>query len=189
MEELLLSGEAAEEIANTVLEAASGNTTDAIVGSLGAGVATGTVFGGFLGFIIGFGVAAVIVWAIWTILSIIGTWKMFTKAGEAGWKSIIPIYGSVILWRIGGRSFGKFFLITCALSLLSGFLGGEGTTAGSIAMCVCLIYFMYEDIMLSIKLAKNFGKGNGFAAGLFLLPPLFFMILGFGSSEYNKVEE
>ena len=26
------------------------------------------------------------------VLTVIARWKIFTKAGEAGWKSIIPIY-------------------------------------------------------------------------------------------------
>ena len=28
----------------------------------------------------------------WYIILVIANWKIFTKAGEAGWKSIIPIY-------------------------------------------------------------------------------------------------
>ena len=30
---------------------------------------------------------------VWWILQIIANWNIFTKAGEAGWKSLIPIYG------------------------------------------------------------------------------------------------
>lgn len=29
----------------------------------------------------------------WWILQIIANWRIFIKAGEDGWKSIIPIYG------------------------------------------------------------------------------------------------
>ena len=39
-----------------------------------------------------------------------------------------------------------------------------------------------------IKLAHTFGKGGGFAAGLILLPPIFALILGFGSAEYEGPE-
>lgn len=38
------------------------------------------------------------------VFTIIANWKIFTKAGEAGWKSLIPIYSSVILYRIAGIS-------------------------------------------------------------------------------------
>ena len=30
---------------------------------------------------------------IWFALTILANWLMFMKAGEAGWKSIIPVYG------------------------------------------------------------------------------------------------
>lgn len=30
------------------------------------------------------------------VLQIIGWWKIFTKAGEAGWKSLIPLYNLYI---------------------------------------------------------------------------------------------
>ena len=33
---------------------------------------------------------------VWWILQIIANWNIFTKAGEAGWKSLIPIYGDYV---------------------------------------------------------------------------------------------
>ena len=33
---------------------------------------------------------------VWFIVEIIGNWKIFTKAGIAGWKSIIPIYSDYV---------------------------------------------------------------------------------------------
>lgn len=42
-------------------------------------------------------------------------------------------------------------------------------------------------IMTQIKLAKAFGKSTGFAVGLILLSPIFYVILGFDSSEYLGV--
>jgi hypothetical protein len=38
--------------------------------------------------------------------------------------------------------------------------------------------------MRYIELAKAFGEGGGFAAGLIFLGIIFFPILGFGSSQY-----
>ena len=34
----------------------------------------------------------------WYIILVIANWKIFTKAGEAGWKSIIPIYNSYVVY-------------------------------------------------------------------------------------------
>jgi uncharacterized membrane protein YhaH (DUF805 family) len=38
--------------------------------------------------------------------------------------------------------------------------------------------------MLALDLAQSFGKGLGFAAGLWLLPFIFVPILGFGGAAY-----
>ena len=37
------------------------------------------------------------------ILVIVAWWKIFEKAGEAGWKAIIPIYNAIVLLRISGK--------------------------------------------------------------------------------------
>ena len=36
---------------------------------------------------------------------------LFTKAGEAGWKSIIPIYSFVVLLKIVGRDWWRVILV------------------------------------------------------------------------------
>ena len=43
-------------------------------------------------------------------------------------------------------------------------------------------------IVAIIKLAKCFGKSGGFAAGLILLPIVFWPILGFGSAQYQGID-
>ena len=45
----------------------------------------------------------------WWLLQIIANWRIFTKAGEAGWKSIIPIYGDYISYKIA--SWESYLLI------------------------------------------------------------------------------
>ena len=34
------------------------------------------------------------------VLLVIADWKIFSKAGEEGWKSLIPIYNMYILFKI-----------------------------------------------------------------------------------------
>ena len=46
----------------------------------------------------------VFIWLLIAIVAIIAYWKIFTKAGEAGWKSIIPFYNVYTLLKIGNRS-------------------------------------------------------------------------------------
>lgn len=54
---------------------------------------------------------------IFYILQVIAYWKIFTKAGEEGWKSIIPIYNGYVQYRLTcvyghgiGFTIGLFFL-------------------------------------------------------------------------------
>ena len=102
------------------------------------------------------------------VFTIIANWKIFTKAGEAGWKSLIPIYSSVILYRIAGISPWLILLYLLVWVPVIGPLISLGLT-----------------IYLMINLANAFGKSTGFAVGLILLKTIFIMILAFGNSEYQ----
>ena len=54
-------------------------------------------------------------------LYIIGTWKIFEKAGESGWKSLIPFYNSYILFNLFWET--KYFWISFLLEMVTLFLG------------------------------------------------------------------
>ena len=45
------------------------------------------------------------------------------------------------------------------------------------------------SIMYSVKLARAFGRGTGFAIGLIFLPPIFMLILGFGDDRYYGADK
>ena len=62
---------------------------------------------------------------VWWILQIIANWNIFTKAGEAGWKSLIPIYGDYVSYKIAWqtsyfwlRAFGRGIGFAIGLILL-----------------------------------------------------------------------
>ena len=40
-------------------------------------------------------------------------------------------------------------------------------------------------VIVSLDLAKSFGRGTGFGIGLFILSPIFALILGFGADTYK----
>lgn len=94
------------------------------------------------------------------ILFIVAWWKIFEKAGEAGWKSIIPFYNYYILFKIVWGN-GLLFLL----------------------MFIPFVNFIIA-IILEVKLAKAYGQSGGFAVGLIFLPNIFTLILAFGSSQY-----
>lgn len=120
----------------------------------------GAVFGAFLG------VYLVVIFAI-AILQVVAMWKLYTKAGEKGWKSIIPIYNMVTLFKICGLS---PWLVLVYFAAVIPFVGW-------IAVIALTIY-------LSNCLAKSFGKDVGYTIGLIFIPTIFYMILGFGKAEY-----
>lgn len=95
------------------------------------------------------------------ILMIAAMWKVFSKAGQPGWASIIPIYNIYIMCKVAGRP-GWWVLL----------------------MFIPFVNFIIA-IILTIDIAKNFGKGVGFGIGLIILPFIFYPILGFGSAEYQ----
>ena len=139
------------------------------------------------------------------VISIIGLWKIFTKAGEKGWKAIIPIYSSYILFKISGKKFVGYLVATIILiiayfvmmvgsvGMIAGGLSGSAEAAGgmavvtgiaSIVVLVCAIIVLVIHAKLCGALSRSFGHGGGFAAGLFFLSPIFYMILGFNQDQY-----
>ncbi len=92
------------------------------------------------------------------IVFIASMWKIFVKAGKPGWAAIIPIYNLVVLLEVVGRP-----------------------------MWWILIYLIcapIAGIVVSLDLAKSFGKDIGFGIGLIILPIIFLPMLGFGSATY-----
>lgn len=100
---------------------------------------------------------ALVLW----VLSIVALWKVFEKAGEPGWKALIPFYNWYVLFQIAGRN-GWWFL----------------------ALFVPIVGLIVS-IMLAVDLAKHFGKSTTFgvvALWLFSLIGLF--MLGYGDAKY-----
>ena len=95
------------------------------------------------------------------LLLIVAMWKVFTKAGQPGWASIIPIYNLYIWCKIVGRP--GWWILLMLIPFVNIIVG----------------------IILCIDMAKSFGKGAGFGIGLALLGVIFIPILGFGSAQYQ----
>lgn len=101
------------------------------------------------------------------VLLIVAQWKIFTKAGEKGWKCLIPIYNLVVLYKIIGLS--PWLILLFLLSWIP---------------VVGYIMVFVLSIVQTVKLGKAFGKSTGFILGLIFLSPIFQLILAFGSSQY-----
>ena len=95
-----------------------------------------------------------------TVILIIALWKIFEKCGEEGWKSIVPIYNIITLFKIVGIA--PWYI---ALALIP---------------CVGPIIFTVFSIIAYIRLAKKFGKDStGFILLIIFLAPIALLILAF----------
>lgn len=103
-----------------------------------------------------------LIWSVIILLIlIVAWWKVFEKAGEPGWKSIIPFYNTYTLVTIAGRP-GWWFLL----------------------FFIPFVNFVVY-IVISIDLAKAFGKSTTFGiVGLWLFSFIGFIILGWGDAKY-----
>ena len=160
------------DVMNTFSSSLSNSVANGTVDSSTA--AASMLVGGLAGFFIIFMIFACIIGLVITILNIIAMWKIFTKAGQAGWKSLIPIYNTVILFKVAGIS--PLWVLSYLVAWVP-FLGP--------------LFILGVTIYAMINLSRAFGKEDAFAVGLVLLNTVFIMILAFGKSEYqlNKTKE
>ena len=147
---------------------------------------------------------------IFAVLVIIGQWKIFEKAGEKGWKCLIPIYGQYILFKIMGAK--NWFWCLFAATILGSILMAVGmpkeiATVNYWAIDATIDYFIIDwsnhvpyviglvitcivsltaIILQAVKLAKAFGKGASYVIGLIFIPEIIYLVLGFGKAKYDK---
>ncbi|HEX2060795.1 MAG TPA: DUF5684 domain-containing protein [Thermoanaerobaculia bacterium] len=109
----------------------------------------------------GIGMGMMIFMLLVAVVLIAAMWKVFEKAGEPGWAALIPIYNFIVLLKIAGKPAWWIVL-----------------------MLIPFVNFVIA-IVLSLAIAKNFGKGAGFGLGLAFLGPVFYPLLAWGDSRYQ----
>ncbi len=97
----------------------------------------------------------------------VGMWKAFAKAGQPGWAVLVPIYNIIVLLRVAGLPW--YWVFTPFVAIIP--------ILGWIAYIVSIVWVHH-------RISTRFGQGVGFTIGLTLLSPIFWLILGFGSSKY-----
>lgn len=128
-------------------------------------------------------ISAIISLAI-SIAVLAAMWKILNKAGEPGWKILIPVYNLYIMYKIAWKT--SMFWIMMGITVFSFIMTLVGV---AFLTYICAIAAMVIGIIYIVKLAKAYGKDGGFAVGLILLSPIFMMILGFGSAKYIGAQE
>lgn len=146
----------------------------------------------YMGMLAGMSAGMMVVVIALIIFGIVCMWRIFEKAGEAGWKSLIPIYNAVVFYRIAWTAKVVLYMILggVLVSVLSGLaISGNSGAMGGIAGFLMIAFYIslfVVSIITMVKLARRFGKGGGFAVGLILLSIVFLAILAFDSSVYDK---
>ena len=146
------------------------------------------MFAGSLGSFIGPIVATLLSGVILTYCI---RWFIFVKAGQKGWKALIPFYSDYITYKIAWD--GRIYLATLIASIASTVLGSIfglihpalGMFFSIVLSTVATAAKAIADQILNFKLARAFGKSDYFFVGLYFLNNVFTAILAFGECEYQ----
>lgn len=154
--------------------------TDSLIST---NTASTEALGGLLaGLVAVWGVIAFIGIAI-TVVQIIARWKMFVKAGQPGWKAIIPVYNLVVLCQIAGVN--PWWIAIAFGPLLFAWI----PVLGALFYIFAIVAMTYFEILLAVSITNAFGKDTnktGWALFYFVAPFICDLILGFGKSKYEK---
>ena len=141
---------------------------------------------------------------VFYVLYIIACWRIFEKAGEKSWKALIPFYNMYITYKIVGMKnwFWGMIILSIVVSIITAIDGAVGLTsirevdpntfdfqAHIVSFITLLINFcinVYVVCVYSWRTSKIFGHGLGWTVGLILVPNIFWLMIAFGESKYNK---
>lgn len=113
--------------------------------------------------------------AVWVFVASL-RWKLFVKAGEAGWKSLIPFYGDFVEYGLVWET--KWFWIDLVCGLIGGALAFIPLIGITLAIAATLLKSLI-GVIFKMQKTHAFGKDDGFALGLILLPTPFEILLAY----------
>lgn len=101
----------------------------------------------------------IIAYLVFIVALVVAHWKIFEKAGEKGWKSLIPVWSTIVILRIVG--FSPWFILL---------------------FLVPIVNFVFI-VVVAYRVAKAFGYGVGMTILEFVFG-IGALIIGFGESKY-----
>jgi hypothetical protein len=104
---------------------------------------------------------AVLLYLVIVFAIIASWWRIFTKGGQPGWGSLIPIYNLYLILKIVGRPW--WFLLLLLIPVVN----------------------VIVAILITNDLSKSFGRGLPFTLGLIFLPFIFYPILAWSEATYQ----
>ncbi|MBA4189897.1 MAG: signal peptidase I [Planctomycetaceae bacterium] len=96
------------------------------------------------------------------VIIIASLWKVFEKAGQPGWAAIVPFY--------------NLYILTCEIA--------KKEILWFILMFIPLVNIV-ASVLVSIEVAKKFGKSELYGVGLAFLGFIFYPMLAFSDAKYQ----
>ena len=124
-------------------------------------------------------IAVIVFYVVWNIIV---SWRIFVKAGEKGWKSLIPIYDVITTIKIIDNSRDTYTIYFVLLSggIIMSFLGLSILSIAALETFYASLYY---------RIAKRFGQSAKFAVGAALFWPAFGGILAFSKAEIPSPDQ
>ncbi len=95
------------------------------------------------------------------VISLIGMWLFFKKAGRPGWESIVPVYNMMVMAELAGKP--QWWGLGYFISPLN----------------------MVVAILFGIEIARRFGRSTTFGAvALGIFPMVGYFMIGLGKDTY-----
>lgn len=135
------------------------------------------------------------------LVTSVGMWLIFRKAGRASWRSLIPVLRQYEFSEVGWTGvIGPFcYVVLPLLSVLNfaairHFVELNGGAEKPIDWILLSLSFLFAALALALhicnctKIALTFQKGTAFALGLMIAEPIFLLILGLDQSKYSRTD-
>lgn len=99
------------------------------------------------------------------VISVVAMWKLFTKAGEPGWKALVPVYNAWTFLRLGDQA--GWWALVALIPLVN---------------IVAVVFMAIAAYNIGLKLGKE-----GWYVVLYILVPIVWMlILAFDKSTWSN---
>lgn len=123
---------------------------------------------------------ALIIGLIIFAVQVVAFWKIFEKAGEDGWRALVPFYNWWVYFEVAGKP-GWWGLVPVGAQLIGVIPILGWLLAGPIAIAGIVLY-----VIAALELAKRFNKSTTFAVvGLILFSLIGHLMLAFDDAKYT----
>ena len=136
-------------------------------------------------------ITAITIALVFYAFSVLALWVFFKRIGEKPYKAFIPFYRDYLLFRYCEMEHsGIIFVILSVITAIIRLIPVEDTSSlvntKRIILLIPELVTTVFDFLLARAIAKKFGKGSGYILGLFFLPNIFRLILGYEDDQHEE---